>query len=99
MLAFRLAVSLSENNEKYRPLTALEDASSPIQGLGQNFDLLPGALQVVLVDGFVDSGDDDRSIASILAWRVDGMAEPWPIGQTFRYQQRPLGIAQGFVQF
>src|SRR5579863_5340061 len=64
----------------------------------QDRNLLPGQVEVVFVDGFVYSGNDDRRVTGVLTGSINRMTKPRPVGQALRQQQRPLRSQQSFIQ-
>src|SRR6202022_792644 len=76
----------------------LQYFSRAIQRRGQHRALLAGALQIMLVEGFVHAGNHDRGIPCVLAGRVDGVMKPGAIGQSLGDQESALGLPQPLIQ-
>src|SRR5436305_8320961 len=66
----------------------------------QRRQLLAGAVTISLVESFVHAGNDDRGVAGIFSWRVNGVTEPGAVWQAlpWRHEQGALGVTQRLVQ-
>ncbi len=78
-------------------MNTLEHGCGTVQRGGEYGNLLAGAVQVALVDCFVDSRNYYSRVAGVDPRGVNGMAEPGAVGKTFGYEQRALGLSQGKV--
>ena len=74
-----------------------KSSSGVVETGGENVHLGLGAGGVVLLDRFIDAGDDDGGVAGVLAGSVDGVFVPGAFGQAGFGEQGVLGLAEGGI--